>query len=146
MKRIDAGYGHIVGLRDRTGNPNAGKPIVVHSYDYMVPRDAPARFLVAPMKGPWLFPVFEKWKISDLGLRQQITARAFDQLAECLKKLETKLPQVHVVNSRDTLDPASADSTGNSGDWLNEIHPNAGGYAKIATKISRELVRRLPPP
>ena len=31
-------------------------PVVVHTYDYLTPRNAPASFLFAPVRGPWLYP------------------------------------------------------------------------------------------
>ena len=31
----------------------------------------------------------------------------------------------------------------NSGDWLNEIHPNGGGYRKIANKLAAKLHKLL---
>jgi hypothetical protein len=31
-----------------------------------------------------------------------------------------------------TLTPAAPGSTGDNGDWINEIHPNAAGWNKLA--------------
>ena len=42
------------------------------------------------------------------------------------------LANVHVIDTLGTLVRAAPDSRGNSNDWLNEIHPNAGGYRKLA--------------
>ena len=30
-------------------------------------------------------------------------------------------------------------ATGDDADWVNEIHPNAAGYAKLAAKIKPQL-------
>jgi lysophospholipase L1-like esterase len=34
---------------------------------------------------------------------------------------------------------AKLGTTGEDGDWLNEIHPSAGGYKKLADIVSAEL-------
>ncbi len=39
---------------------------------------------------------------------------------------------LHCVPTSGTLDAAAPDATGSSGDWLNEIHPNAAGWEKLA--------------
>jgi hypothetical protein len=43
-----------------------------------------------------------------------------------------------------TLIPAAAGTTGDSNDWDNEIHPNHGGYKKLAATWTEELGRLLP--
>jgi hypothetical protein len=53
------------------------------------------------------------------------------------------LPDFHVVNTQDTITPAALGETGESGDWMNEIHPGADGYKKLATKIARRVRRYL---
>ena len=47
------------------------------------------------------------------------------------------------LGTLDTLVPAELGTTRESNDWMNEIHPNAEGYAKLATKIGRWLTRLL---
>jgi lysophospholipase L1-like esterase len=41
-----------------------------------------------------------------------------------------------VINTRNTLVRANPTEGGNSNDWINEIHPNLGGYRKIAARLS----------
>ncbi|MEO8652962.1 MAG: hypothetical protein ABI409_02445 [Ramlibacter sp.] len=43
-----------------------------------------------------------------------------------------------------TLTPAPEGTTGNSGDWLNEIHPSRKGWAKLAQVWRREIKAVLP--
>ena len=118
--------------------PIMGKPIVVHTYDYPTPRNAPATFLVVPMTRPWLHPLFEKRGISP-ALRVKITDTLVDALARSIIELQHELAAFYVVDTRDTLKRAEYGALGNSGDWLNEIHPNTDGYRKIARKIERKL-------
>ncbi len=44
-----------------------------------------------------------------------------------------------MVDTRRCLVPAKVNAKGNSGDWLNEIHPNGDGYRKIAAKLAEAL-------
>jgi lysophospholipase L1-like esterase len=60
-------------------------------------------------------------------------------------ELESELPAFHVVDTRNLLQRAEIDAKGNSGDWLNEIHPNSDGYRKIADRLAAKLHRVLRP-
>jgi lysophospholipase L1-like esterase len=53
--------------------------------------------------------------------------------------LPNQISNFHVINTRNTLNRAKLNSKGNSGDWLNEIHPNKNGYKKIARLIEQKL-------
>jgi len=132
-------YGRIVAARDAPGSVNAGKPIVVHTYDYPTPNNAPATFLGFPAVGPWFWRRFEDLGLADPALRAAITDRVLDRLAETLLGLASRFAHFQVVDTRDTLIRAAPGATGNSNDWLNEIHPNSGGYRKIADRICRLL-------
>jgi hypothetical protein len=44
-----------------------------------------------------------------------------------------------VVDTRNTLVRANPTERGNSNDWINEIHPNLGGYRKIAARLSARI-------
>ena len=66
-----------------------------------------------------------------------------DTLADTLVELGKELPAFYVVDTRNTLERADIESKGNSGDWLNEIHPNSDGYRKIANKLAAKLHKLL---
>jgi hypothetical protein len=136
LARIAEGYTRIVETRDAPNALNRGVPIVVHTYDRVTPRDAPARLGVIPVGGPWLIGTYESCGILDSDLQCAITDRIFDRLTQTLVSLETRLPNFRVVDTTGTLRRAAPGSTGNSRDWLNEIHANSGGYKKIAAKIA----------
>lgn len=139
---VQAGYRTIVALRDSGGSPNKGKPLIVHTYDYPTPRPSPATFLIVPITKPWMHPVFEKYQVPK-PLRIKIAEQLLDALAEALLELGKELPAFHVVDTRNTLERADIEAKGNSGDWLNEIHPNGDGYRKIANKLADKLNKVL---
>lgn len=139
LDEIVQGYTRIVQVRDAANGLNNGVPIIVHTYDRVTPRDAPAKAGVIPVGGPWLIGMFENCEILDSTLQCAITDRIFDRLTETLVSLETKLPNFKVVNTTGTLRRAAPGTTGNNRDWLNEIHPNRGGYRKIAARFAAGL-------
>lgn len=141
---VQTAHRRIAALRDAMGSPSRGTPIVVHTYDYPTPRPAPATFLMVPFTRPWMHPVFEARKVPK-SLRAGVAAHLLDALAEALLELEAELPAFHVVDTRNLLQRADIDAKGNSGDWLNEIHPNGDGYRKIAGRLAARLDRVLKP-
>ena len=112
-------------------------PIVVHTYDYPTPRNAPARFLGFKL-GPWLYKAMVQAEIPKKDW-QGISDYLFNRLADHMLTLPAQIRDFHVVDTRRTLVRAKLNSKGNSGDWLNEIHPNHQGYKKIAHKIETKL-------
>lgn len=145
LKEIQAGYTRIVELRDAVDSQCKGVPIIVHTYDYPTPRNAPATFLVAPVAGPWLYKAFAG-KGVDPTLQQGATDYLINRLAESLHELTTgdnALSNFHVVRTCGTLIRAESEA-GNSNDWLNEIHPNHDGYRKISSQLSQLINQLLP--
>ncbi|MDQ6684890.1 MAG: hypothetical protein M3Z16_07170 [Pseudomonadota bacterium] len=145
LDAIEAGYAGIVALRDSASSKSQGAPVFVHTYDYATPRNAPARFIGGvAIAGPWLFKAFAGSGL-EIGLQQRISDLLIDRLAATLLSLDSDaggasaLPCVHVVDTRDTLVRANPTERGNSNDWINEIHPNGGGYRKIAARISARI-------
>lgn len=139
---VQAGFRRIVALRDLDTSPNKGKPIVTHTYDYPTPRPSPANFLIVPITKPWMHPVFERYQVPK-SMRIKVSDLLLDTLADSLLELGKELPDFHVVDTRNTLERADIDAKGNSGDWLNEIHPNSDGYRKIANKLAAKLHKLL---
>lgn len=135
-------YTGFVNVRDRPGSPNADVPMFAHTYDYPTPNNAPARGPIGiRLGGPWLYPQLsgrlpvEVW--------QPVTDYLLDAVAETLLSLPARLPHFHVVDTRGTLRRARLGAGGPSGDWENEIHPDRGGYRKLAAKIGAALEREL---
>jgi len=134
IKKIKKGYRRIVELRDEPGAPSNGVSVVVHTYDYPTPNNSPARFAGIGLLGPWLFRAFTRDKIPEDDW-VPLADYMFEQLAKGLLSLNGELENFHVVDTRGTLVRAEPGIRGESGDWLNEIHPNGEGYSKIARLI-----------
>ncbi len=139
LKTVAEGYEAIVAARDAPGSVNAGKLIMVHTYDYPTPNNTPATFLGTPAIGPWFWKRFEALGVGDRRLRAAVTDRVLDRLAETLLGLAARFANFRVIDTRGTLIRAAFGATGNSNDWLNEIHPNSAGYRKIADRIAAVL-------
>lgn len=139
---VSAGYRAIVDLRDSPNSPAVGVPIVTHRYDLATPRDSPATFLVL-RRGPWLYPAMLGGRIPP-SRWNDVSDYILGALGACLAGLELTLPNFHAVSSQGTLKRAAPGTTGNSNDWDNEIHPNRGGFRKIAAKLAVPVDGLLP--
>lgn len=112
-------------------------PIVVHTYDYPTPRNSPARFLGFKL-GPWLYKALTSAEVPKkewVGISDYL----FNRLADKIMSLPNQIPDFYAIDTRNTLKRAKVNTKGDSGDWLNEIHPNKKGYKKIANKIEQTL-------
>ena len=138
ITRIQKGYRRIVDLRDKPNAPSKDVPIVVHTYDFPTPNDSPARFFGVGLLGPWLYKAFTSEQIPEQDW-VALSDFLFKRLAKGLLALDGQLPNFHVVDTRGTIKRAKIGSRGESGDWLNEIHPNSRGYAKLAKVIVKKL-------
>jgi lysophospholipase L1-like esterase len=145
MQSVEQGYRRIIGLRDAAGSSCQGKPAITHTYDWMTPRNAPARFFPFTISGPWIYPVLVK-----AGYPEQEWNTLSDYLVDTLRSTikgltrgTNRLPAFYVVDTQDTITPAALGETGESGDWMNEIHPNHDGYKALAGKISTRVRRFL---
>jgi len=131
---------HFIRLAKARGNKNI--PIVTHTYDYPTPRNAPAKFFGVGLLGPWLIEVFKRAEVPKKDWRN-VSDYLFNRLADHTVSLQNKINNFHVVDTRGTIKRAKITS-GVSGDWLNEIHPNKAGYKKLAPKIVKKLYEFLP--
>lgn len=126
---------------------NADTPIFAHTYYAPISRRAGLGF----GNDGWLEPGLELWGIPKED-RQGVVNRLFQRLRTLLISLDSNsghadaLPDFHVfdVPAHVALDPADPQSSGNSGDWLNEIHPNRSGYTKIGRRMGPWIEARLP--
>ena len=113
----------------------------MHTYDYPTARNAPAHFIFATI-GPWIYTALTRSEVPEAD-RVLLTDYLFDQLAEGILEL-TRQPHVlenfFVIDTRNTIVRAEPGAVGDSGDWLNEIHPDEDGYKKLAQKIEKKLV------
>jgi hypothetical protein len=127
--------------RDGPGSDSQNVPLLMHTYALAQPRNAPVRHVGG---GPWLFPACV-WLGIDSALWLDLSRLLLEELAACIRSID--LPNFHVVDTlklTTTLIPAAAGTTGDSNDWDNEIHPNRGGYKKLAATWTEEIAKILP--
>lgn len=113
---------------------NDGVPLFLNNYDTPVARPAPA------LSGgdAWLYKAYTKNGI-DPTLWEDLTAGVFNDIQTTIGGWAKQHAGVHVVPTDGTLIAAASGSTGSSGDWLNEIHPNQSGWRKLA-RVWRETI------
>jgi lysophospholipase L1-like esterase len=142
---VQQNYRRIAKRRDAENGSAVSQPMVTHTYDYVTPRNSPARFVNIPVSGPWVYKEFEAAKIPKKHWIE-LSGYLLERLAEGLLALEdpeTGIQNFHVVNTLGTLVPADIDETGESNDWINEFHPSGDGYRKIVKKWYRVLDKLL---
>ena len=117
-------------LEERDRNVNLGAPLLLHTYDHVTVRNAPA----GPGLGPWLYKA-----MNDIYCIPSTDWDALsDELIGMLQTLMRSLGQkyaarnVIVVDTVGTLTRADPGTSGVSGDWENEIHPTPHGYSLLA--------------
>ena len=143
---VTDGYRSIVALRDVPGSSCPGAPVIAHRYDWVTPRNSPARFVGIPAKGPWLFPALTEAEVPVgdwLAVSDYLLSRLGDAIAELASPGPRQLPGFHVVDTRGALVRADLGATGVSHDWMNEIHPTSDGYRKLAVRIGAALRAQL---
>ena len=124
---LRAVFSQLVQARD--SGRNAGKPIVFHTYDLAVPRDADAGFGF----GPWLSAAFTAFAIPPADWTP-VARELFAQMHQLLTAVSQQFPSMVLVDTLGTLQMADANATGPSGDWQNEIHPTRRGYDKLGER------------
>ena len=145
LNDISDGYHTLIDLRDKAGSSCQGKPIVTHTYDFVTPRNSPARFFGGKLFGPWMYKVFKANAVPKARWND-LSDYLIGELGLMIKGLATganRLPDFHVVDTQNTLIPAELDDPDESNDWMNEIHPSSDGYKKLAGKVSAKARRLL---
>jgi hypothetical protein len=126
-------YGEIESSR------HAGVPVFLNLYDTPTARNAPA----FPGGRAWLFDAYTSNSIPP-ALWPDLTAAIFGELRGVIGGWATGRANLHLVPTDGKLVPAAAGSSGSDGDWLNEIHPNAAGWKKLAP-VWRDALKAVLP-
>jgi hypothetical protein len=116
-------------LAMRASGPSAQAPIVLHTYDVAIPRNAPA----GPGFGPWFSKALQHFQVPAADW-VSVADVLFGRLHVLLKGISDSDPSLALVDTMGVLQRASADAHGISGDWQNEIHPTRAGYNKLAQR------------
>lgn len=135
---VTRNYARILSWRLRPTSMNKATPVLLHTYDYPMPRPAKAKVFGKPAAGPWLLPALQA-VAAPAGLHLDIIREVAADMLGCIRALHDPAMGIFVVDTCGTLTPASPAATGDDADWVNEIHPNRGGYAKLAAKIGPQL-------
>lgn len=136
FNQVVANVRAFVGLRDGSPrNTTRRAPIVVHGYDYFQPRPARASVFAGSAfgTGPWVYPVLQGAGLDAAQMKRAADA-VVDQLNQSLADAFGAAASVVVIDSRGVLTPARPGSTAEDGDWLDEIHPSAAGFDKLASQ------------
>jgi len=108
-------------------------PILGHGYDYIVPNGKGAGLGPFELVGPWVEPVMEGKGIDDMEERcyaMGVIMDGFNGMLEDVAGHELKDKNYTYIDCRGTL---------SEDDWNDEIHPNTGGFEKIATRFVEHM-------
>jgi len=137
-EHLGSQFAAFMSVRDGLKSRNKETPVLFHLYDYPTARNAPAGTFPKPM-GPWLYPALKAYLVPNADW-DQLTRHLIDRLSALLAAVARRYRGVHVVDTKNTLIPAAPSSTGEDMDWVNEIHPTEGGYAKLAPKYVNAIL------
>lgn len=144
---LRANLRRLVAVRD--AGPNAGIPLCLHTY--AVP--TVWRCGTVGAQDGWLWPAFEAFGIPTAE-RDAVTRELFERLrtlwlqADAASGHADALPAVHVFDSATAVNLQPPDvnrAKGPSGDWINEIHPDNGGYRKLGAAFGAFVEQHLAP-
>jgi hypothetical protein len=123
-----ANLAHLLALRD--AGPNKNVPVFMHGYALPTPRPSGAGLGA----GPWIWPAVNAVQVpaaDHMALAALLIQRLAALIAACAAD-PVAYPALHFFDSTQVpITPAEPGSTGESGDWVNEIHLTWRGYEKI---------------
>lgn len=134
VKNVVANVENFLALRDECRRDKTrAAPIFIHGYDYIQPRPAPARVFAGTRLGvgPWVYPAMRDAGLTDAEMRA-VANRVINQLNEEMRARFADDDNVFFLDQRGLLEPAPGGSTGKTGHWLDEIHPNSDGFVRLA--------------
>ena len=130
----------LVNLRDATPT-NKNIPIFLHTYHFPTIRNAgePLNF------GPWLYKAVKSFNIPE-PIWPTLGRKLFNRFGELLNSIALTHNNLHVFDSANLvpLTPAQPKTSGQSGDWINEIHLTKAGYEKVALAWAKDIAFILP--
>lgn len=128
-------------LQRRDSGINQRVPLLLHNYSRLMPRPAPAGLGF----GPWLAPSLTRFAVPAADWLA-VTDALMDRLDTLVRNLIQAHRQadptcaLYLVDTRSAgLLLAKPGSAGESGDFINEIHPSRSGYRKVAALWSKQM-------
>lgn len=129
-QQILTAYQTLSELRSRS--TDSSSPIIAHVYDYFTPRDSgPTGTTHSAWIAPYLRQIFQIPDLDWIPLAHLLIDKFHDFLSTVVCQ---HIKNMHVIDTRGCLAPATLGSIGPSGGWENEIHPTPSGYQKLATE------------
>ncbi len=125
-------------ILDMVSRVNPNIRVVVHSYDYIYPRNKATSVLLCNIAGPWVAPQMADFHIRDQGLQRQIVAQLLLDFKDMLQRLATAYTNLRVVDTQGTL-PEHQRWSQDVPMWNDEIHPDADGFNLIARRLMNEI-------
>lgn len=123
---------------------NQDTPILVQTYDYVVPRHHPATILGFEMADhAWIHPKYLRLGIEDPEMQKHSIWILLDEMSAMLHGLAAEQENFHVADTRGTLEVVSSDYKSIDGDWRDEMHPSAKGYNKLTSQCINPLIGQL---
>ncbi len=105
-----------------------GLPILMHGYDYIIPRNDGSK--------TWIYPVLKEKQILDTTTGQKIIQHLIDEYNKLLIEFTKKYPgQFYHLDIRGILPDASQ--------WYDEIHPNEESFRLITEMYKRKIIEIL---
>jgi len=137
---VKANLDAMVAVRD--AGPSQGAPIFLHGYAVPTPRPAGAGLGL----GPWLYPSVVAYGIPEAdhaAVARVLIQRLTGLLLACAGDTG-RYPMLYFFDTTTVpIDPAQPGSTGESGDWVNEIHLTWRGYEKLALPWSAFIEAKM---
>lgn len=131
----------LVDLRDQT-TTNRDIPIFLHTYHFPSIREAGEPFNF----GPWLFKAVKSFDIPE-AIWPTLGRKLFNQFGDLLRDIALLHDNIIVYDSANLvphITPALPKTSGENGDWINEIHLTKAGYQKVALEWSKYIDANLP--
>jgi hypothetical protein len=132
-----------IAIRD-SSKMNYATPLVLHGYDYLQPRPAGARLTRNGLvvRGPWIYPVLVHAGKDDAQMLT-IARGVIDDFNNALQKRVGGIPNVHLLDTRNTLVPAAPRTDAQSNDFMDEIHPTPAGFGKLAAAAWNDKIKAV---
>lgn len=132
---LRANFDQLIAFRE--AGPSAGQPIFMHTYAVPTPRPAGAG-----IGGAWLMPSLLAYAVP-AGEWRSVAALFIKRLAALLAAIaadSARYPNVHAFDTSSLpLVAAQEGASGESGDWINEIHLTHAGCRKLARPWSAAI-------